>query len=105
MNRTISVIGISVLVSLAAAALALLMLLIVTPASASHLDEPPSPNEPIDDPIPGHVENGAIQLKMETLTEGNGLTAPNWGTFAPGQPLTLRHRGAARIDQEGYKKC
>ena len=45
--------------------------------------------EPIDDPIPGHVENGRIQLKLQTLTEGDGLTAPNWGTFAPGVPHTL----------------
>lgn len=53
-------------------------------------------NEPIDDPIPGHIENGAIQLELETLTEGNGLTAPNWGTFAPGIPDVL-----FVVDQDG----
>src|SRR3954452_3150421 len=46
-------------------------------------------HEPIDDPIPGHIENGAVQLKLQTLAEGRGLTAPNWGTFAPGVPHTL----------------
>jgi hypothetical protein len=48
-----------------------------------------SPLTPIDDPIPGHIEDGAIQMELETLAEGDGLTAPNWGTFAPGQPDTL----------------
>jgi glucose/arabinose dehydrogenase len=43
----------------------------------------------IDDPIPGGIRNGAIQLKLQTVAEGDGLTAPNWGTFAPGQPQTL----------------
>lgn len=38
----------------------------------------------IDDPIHGHIADGAIQLELETLAEGRGLTAPNWGTFAPG---------------------
>ncbi len=51
---------------------------------------------PIDDPIPGHVENGAIQLELQTVTEGNGLTAPNWGTFAPGHPGVL-----FVVDQDG----
>jgi glucose/arabinose dehydrogenase len=51
---------------------------------------------PIDDPIPGHVENGKIQLELETLAEGNGLTAPNWGTFAPGHPGVL-----FVVDQDG----
>ena len=51
---------------------------------------------PIDDPIHGHVENGPIQLELETLAEGNGLTAPNWGTFAPGHPGVL-----FVVDQDG----
>ena len=46
-------------------------------------------HQPIDDPIPGHIANGTVQLKLQTLTEGRGLTAPNWGTFAPGVPHTL----------------
>ena len=45
--------------------------------------------EPIDDPIPGGIRNGDIQLVLQTVAEGKGLTAPNWGTFAPGQPDTL----------------
>jgi glucose/arabinose dehydrogenase len=52
--------------------------------------------KPIDDPIPGGIRNGAIQLKLQTVAEGNGLTAPNWGTFAPGQPQTLYV-----VDQDG----
>lgn len=63
---------------------------------ANHLGEPPDRNTPIDDPIPGHIERGAIQVQLETLTEGNGLTAPNWGTFAPGQPNVLYV-----VDQDG----
>jgi len=90
MKRVARDIGGPALVALAATTAALLMLLIAAPAAfTNHLDDPPNPNEPIDDPIPGHVENGAIQLQMQTLTEGNGLTAPNWGTFAPGQPNNL----------------
>ena len=58
--------------------------------------DPPNPAVPIDNPIPGHVENGAIQLKLQTLTEGSGLTAPNWGTFAPGVPGYLYV-----VDQDG----
>ncbi|HEV3486397.1 MAG TPA: hypothetical protein VG106_13385, partial [Vicinamibacterales bacterium] len=65
-------------------------------ASFSHLDDPPNPLVPIQDPIPGHIENGRIQLELETLAEGNGLTAPNWGTFAPGQPDVLYV-----VDQDG----
>jgi glucose/arabinose dehydrogenase len=65
-------------------------------ATASHLDDPPRPTEPIDDPIPGHIEDGAVQVELETLTEGAGLTAPNWGTFAPGHPNVL-----FVVDQDG----
>ena len=55
--------------------------------NASHLDDPPNPAAPIDDPIPGHVADGAIQLELQTVSEG--LTAPNWGTHAPGAPSTV----------------
>jgi hypothetical protein len=53
---------------------------------------------PIDDPIPGGIRNGAIQAQLQTVAEGNGLTAPNWGTFAPDpdQPNTLYV-----VDQDG----
>jgi glucose/arabinose dehydrogenase len=50
----------------------------------------------IADPIPGHIVNGAIQGQLETVSTGSGLTAPNWGTFAPGQPNTL-----FVVDQDG----
>jgi glucose/arabinose dehydrogenase len=52
--------------------------------------------KPIDDPFPGGIRNGAIQVQLQTVAEGNGLTAPNWGTFAPGQPQTLYV-----VDQDG----
>ena len=51
---------------------------------------------PIDDPIPGGIRNGQIQLELQTVAEGKGLTAPNWGTSAPGQPGTLYV-----VDQDG----
>jgi glucose/arabinose dehydrogenase len=79
----------------AVAAVAALTLAWPAAAVAGHLDDA-RPGEPIDDPIPGHVENGAIQLELETLAEGDGLTAPNWGTFAPGVPGRL-----FVVDQDG----
>ncbi len=54
------------------------------------------PVEPIDDPIPGHIDEGRIQLELETVAEGKGLTAPNWGTYAPGIPDVL-----FVVDQDG----
>ena len=77
-------------------ALALSLLATGGAATASHLDDPPDPSEPIGDPIPGHIEDGRIQMELETLAEGDGLTAPNWGTFAPGVPNTL-----FVVDQDG----
>lgn len=65
-------------------------------ASASHLDDPPRPSEPLSEPIPGHIEDGEVQLELRTIAEGNGLTAPNWGTHAPGQPGILYV-----VDQDG----
>ena len=65
-------------------------------AGASHLDDPPDPAKAVGDPIPGHIENGRVQGELEVLTEGNGLTAPNYGTYAPGQPNTLYV-----VDQDG----
>ena len=37
-----------------------------------------------------------MQMELETLTEGRGLTAPNWGTYAPGIPNVL-----FVVDQDG----
>ena len=76
-------------------AAALVLVVAGSTGTASAVD-PPNPAVPIDNPIPGHVENGAIQLKLQTLTEGSGLTAPNWGTFAPGVPGYLYV-----VDQDG----
>jgi glucose/arabinose dehydrogenase len=64
--------------------------------SGSNSGSGAGPLQPIDDPIPGHIRNGAIQVQLQTVAEGNGLTAPNWGTFAPGQPTTLYV-----VDQDG----
>src|SRR4051812_25255866 len=82
----------------ALAALGCTVAWIITPwaAAAAHGDDPPGPTRPIDDPIPGHIERGAIQGQLQTLAEGAGLTAPNYGTSAPGQPGTLYV-----VDQDG----
>jgi glucose/arabinose dehydrogenase len=65
-------------------------------ASGSGSNGSTGARRPIDDPIPGGIRNGAIQAKLQTIAEGDGLTAPNWGTFAPGQPQTLYV-----VDQDG----
>src|SRR3712207_5049660 len=80
--------------ALAGIAAAALLLTSGVSANADHLDDPPNPATPIDDPIPGHIEDGAIQIELQTVTEG--LTAPNWGTFAPGVPDVLYV-----VDQDG----
>ena len=69
---------------------------LVSSVGSATAGDPPGPATPIGDPIPGHIENGAIQLELETLAEGAGLTAPNWGTFAPGVPGFL-----FVVDQDG----
>jgi len=65
-------------------------------ATADHLDDPARPSVPIDDPIPGHIEDAGLQVELQTVAEGHGLTAPNWGTFAPGHPNVL-----FVVDQDG----
>ena len=62
---------------IAAASLAL-ALVPVAPALAA------DPTRPIDDPIPGHIEQGAIRAQLQVKAFGSGLTAPLYGTFAPG---------------------
>jgi hypothetical protein len=85
MKRIVPAIAGPVRVSLAAASLALLMLLIAAPAAfPSHLDQPPNPNEPIDDPIPGHVQQFPFRVEIQEIASRSGLTAPLYGTFAPG---------------------
>jgi glucose/arabinose dehydrogenase len=41
----------------------------------------------LDDPIPEPIEPGLQPVHLQTLAAG--LTAPNWGTFAPGDPGRL----------------
>jgi glucose/arabinose dehydrogenase len=38
--------------------------------------------EPLEDPIPQTIEKGPIRINLEPVA--NGMTAPNWGTVAPG---------------------
>ena len=51
-----------------------------TPVSAAAVDV----TEPIDDPIKGHVRQGPIRTEIQIKADGSGLTAPLYGTFAPG---------------------
>ena len=51
----------------------------------------------LEDPIPQPIAIGAIQLGLEPMA--TGLTAPNWGTFAPG--CTARRGQLFVTDQDG----
>src|SRR5215218_7241062 len=62
---------------IAAASLAL-ALVAAAPALAA------DPTQPIDDPIPGDIEQGPIRAQLQVKAFGSGLTAPLYGTFAPG---------------------
>ncbi len=42
---------------------------------------------PLADPIPAVIGSGGVHVKLELVA--SGLTAPNWGTDAPGQPDRL----------------
>ena len=58
----------------------------------------PAPAQtPLEDPIPQPIAIGAIQLTLEPVA--TGLTAPNWGTFAPG--CTARRGQLFVTDQDG----
>ncbi len=50
-------------------------------AEATGGDPPPNP-DPISNPFPDPVEQGSIRVNLRTIA--TGLTAPNWGTPAPG---------------------
>jgi glucose/arabinose dehydrogenase len=80
---------------LTAAGAAVLTLALAGGAQAADV-KAPNPLVPIDDPIPGHIRNGAIQTELQTVAAGGGLTAPNWGTFMPGDP-----GGLYVVDQDG----
>ncbi len=45
-----------------------------------------APNTPIEDPIPGPVPTGQT-IRLRPVADG--MTAPNWGAFAPGDASTL----------------
>lgn len=49
---------------------------------------------PLDDPIPAPIEVGGIDARLELVS--TGLTAPNWGTAAPGVTNRL-----FVVDQDG----
>jgi glucose/arabinose dehydrogenase len=50
--------------------------------------------QPLDDPIPESIERGGPDIRLEPVA--SGLTAPNWGTSAPGDPGRL-----FVVDQDG----
>jgi glucose/arabinose dehydrogenase len=56
-----------------------------------------SAQTPLEDPIPEPIAIGAVRIGLEPVA--TGLTAPNWGTSAPGCP-TLRGRLFV-TDQDG----
>ena len=41
----------------------------------------------LDDPIPQPIQKGFLPIGLKTVA--TGLTAPNWGTNAPGHPFRL----------------
>jgi glucose/arabinose dehydrogenase len=76
------------------AAAAVVLLTAQVGAAASGGGSAPAARTPIGDPIPGHIEDGQIQVELQTVSEG--LTAPNWGTSVPGVPGVL-----FVVDQDG----
>jgi hypothetical protein len=56
------------------------------PGAAALADDPPptNPNRPIEDPIPGQIRQGPLRTQVQVKSFGSGLTAPLYGTFAPG---------------------
>lgn len=58
-------------------------LLVTGSAGIASAGEAGEAREPIGDPISGHIEDGTLQFELQTVAEGHGLTAPNWGTYAP----------------------
>src|SRR5919106_1497947 len=69
------------------AALALCGFAVVTAAS-------PAAAQPLNDPIPNPIRDGGRAVRLEPVADG--LTAPNWGVAAPGQPDRL-----FVVDQDG----
>ncbi len=57
-------------------------------AIAASLARPAAAQEIISDPVPRTIPKLA-GIALAPIAEGGGLTAPNWGTTAPGQPNLL----------------
>jgi hypothetical protein len=60
------------------AAVAALALAPLAPAFAA------DPTVPIEDPIPGQIRQSPLRAQLQVKSFGSGLTAPLYGTFAPG---------------------
>jgi glucose/arabinose dehydrogenase len=68
-------------ISVAALVTVLVLLTAISVVAQSHT--------PLEDPIPEPIEQGALHIALEPLAAG--MTAPNYGTFAPGC-VTLENR-------------
>src|ERR671912_2704136 len=55
--------------------------MLVTGGASVNEDDPPGR---IEDPIPGHIRQGPLRAQLQVLAFRSGLTAPLYGTFAPG---------------------
>src|SRR5215210_6402538 len=71
--RKVDMIRLPLVASVAALALAPL-----APAFAA------DPTVPIEDPIPGQIRQSPLRAQLQVKSFGSGLTAPLYGTFAPG---------------------
>jgi hypothetical protein len=67
-------------------AASLAALALSTGPGAALADDPPptNPTTPIEDPIPGQIRQGPLRTQLQIKAFGSGLTAPLYGTFAPG---------------------
>ena len=95
---------IRMVITLAIFALATFALTFVPGAASA--DDPGQPGR-IEDPIHGHIRQGPIRTQLEVRAFGSGLTAPLYGTFAPGKdPLapgasTTQPNILYVVDQDG----
>ena len=70
-----------VTLALTAFAIAASSLLFVAGGASPDDDDRPGR---IEDPIPGHIRQGPLRAQLQVLAQRSGLTAPLYGTFAPG---------------------
>jgi glucose/arabinose dehydrogenase len=52
-------------------------------ACAAHEGQQQGAPKPLEDPIPERIERGELEIGLKKVADG--MTAPNWGTFAPGR--------------------